>query len=352
MQKSTLEKITHFLYELSIPAHASGYGCLRDAIAIAIENFGAVHNMIRFLYPAVAAKNDYRPSYVLRSIHNTIDEAFQRDAAAFEKCFGNMIHGSTPKNAEFIAMAADAITLDIAATNRKNKRQNKDLVKIADAMNELGVPAHILGRVYLRDAIAIAIENFEAVHNMMGVLYPAVAAKNDTKPDSVGRAMRQAIAAAFGCNRSAFMKYFSNTINHGNAPSCSEFIAMIAETISLNSSGDGLLRRITDTLHELGIPAHLSGCGYLRDAVALTIENSWTVDDMPGVLYPAVAAKSGIRPSRVNRVIFNVILVAFKSNGTVFEKYFGSTASHGAKPENLEFIAKVANAITLDTGKN
>ena len=106
---------------------------------------------------------------------------------------------------------------------------------------------------------------------------------------------------------------------------------------------------VTDIIHEIGVPAHIKGYQYLREAIILTINDMEMINAVTKVLYPEVAKKFGTTPSRVERAIRHAIEVAWdRGDIEVLQKYFGYTVSNiKGKPTNSEFIAMIADSLTL-----
>ena len=107
---------------------------------------------------------------------------------------------------------------------------------------------------------------------------------------------------------------------------------------------------VTQLLHEIGIPAHIKGYQYLRDAIAISVEEEDMLISVTKVLYPTIAKRHQTTPSRVERAIRHAIEVAW-SRGQVdtINDLFGYTISNGkGKPTNSEFIALVSDKIRLD----
>ncbi|MCI8835482.1 MAG: sporulation transcription factor Spo0A [Ruminococcus sp.] len=114
--------------------------------------------------------------------------------------------------------------------------------------------------------------------------------------------------------------------------------------------GDDLETRVTDMLHEIGIPAHIKGYHYLRDAIMMAVEDMDVLNAITKVLYPTVAKKYQTTSSRVERAIRHAIEVAW-SRGKLdtLDELFGYTVSNGkGKPTNSEFIALIADTIQLE----
>lgn len=113
---------------------------------------------------------------------------------------------------------------------------------------------------------------------------------------------------------------------------------------------DDLENRVTDMLHEIGIPAHIKGYHYLRDAIIMSVEDMDVLNAITKVLYPTVAKKYQTTSSRVERAIRHAIEVAW-SRGKLdtLDELFGYTVSNGkGKPTNSEFIALIADTIQLE----
>lgn len=108
--------------------------------------------------------------------------------------------------------------------------------------------------------------------------------------------------------------------------------------------------RVTDMIHEIGIPAHIKGYHYLRDAILMAVEDMDVLNAITKVLYPTVAKLHQTTASRVERAIRHAIEVAW-SRGKLdtLDELFGYTVSNGkGKPTNSEFIALIADTIRLE----
>ena len=106
---------------------------------------------------------------------------------------------------------------------------------------------------------------------------------------------------------------------------------------------------VTDIIHEVGVPAHIKGYQYLREAIILTIKDMDMINAVTKVLYPEVAKRFGTTPSRVERAIRHAIEVAWdRGDIEVLQRFFGYTVSNiKGKPTNSEFIAMIADSLTL-----
>lgn len=110
---------------------------------------------------------------------------------------------------------------------------------------------------------------------------------------------------------------------------------------------------ITKMLHELGIPAHIKGYQYLRDAISMVVRDREMMETVTKILYPEIAKKNYTSSSRVERAIRHAIEVAWgRGSLEVIDELFGYTISTGkGKPTNSEFIALIADKICLDYKK-
>ncbi|MGE5614153.1 MAG: sporulation transcription factor Spo0A [Bacillota bacterium] len=107
---------------------------------------------------------------------------------------------------------------------------------------------------------------------------------------------------------------------------------------------------VTNIMHEIGVPAHIKGYQYLRDAIMMVVKDLDIINSITKQLYPSIAREYNTTPSRVERAIRHAIEVAW-SRGQVdaIDSLFGYTVSIGkGKPTNSEFIAMVADKLRLE----
>jgi len=106
---------------------------------------------------------------------------------------------------------------------------------------------------------------------------------------------------------------------------------------------------VTAIIHEIGVPAHIKGYQYLREAIIMTVEDMEVINAVTKILYPEVARKFGTTASRVERAIRHAIEVAWdRGDLDTLQKYFGFTVSNSkGKPTNSEFIAMIADRLQL-----
>lgn len=117
----------------------------------------------------------------------------------------------------------------------------------------------------------------------------------------------------------------------------------------LNNNID-LETRVTNILHEIGVPAHIRGYHYMREAIMMAIDDIDVLNYITKELYPSIAKKCNTTPSRVERAIRHAIEVAW-SRGRIdaIDSLFGYTINnHKGKPTNSEFIALIADRLRLE----
>ena len=166
----------------------------------------------------------------------TLNVTASRDEEQFYKILNNLI--STNK--------AFQIMITVPSGEQENEIQvtdaviqpgkTRDLEKdVTDMIHEIGVPAHIKGYQYPREAIMMSVEDVEMLGSITKILYPTIAKKYQTTPSRVERAIRHAIEVAWSRGRMETLDaLFGYTINTGKGkPTNSEFIALIADKIRL-----------------------------------------------------------------------------------------------------------------------
>ena len=109
--------------------------------------------------------------------------------------------------------------------------------------------------------------------------------------------------------------------------------------------------KITAIIHEVGVPAHIKGYQYLREAIFITVKDMNVINAVTKVLYPAVAKRFNTTASRVERAIRHAIEVAWdRGDLETLQKYFGYTVSNAkGKPTNSEFIAMIADRLQMES---
>ncbi|MDO4831699.1 MAG: sporulation transcription factor Spo0A [Clostridia bacterium] len=122
---------------------------------------------------------------------------------------------------------------------------------------------------------------------------------------------------------------------------------MFASPISFDAFGIEI--KVTQILHEIGVPAHIKGYHYLRDSIIMSVEKPEIINAVTKQLYPSVAKKYETTSSRVERAIRHAIEVAWdRGDIDVLNSYFGYTIHNDrGKPTNSEFIAMISDRLRL-----
>ena len=113
--------------------------------------------------------------------------------------------------------------------------------------------------------------------------------------------------------------------------------------------GQSIEALVTGIIHEIGVPAHIKGYQYLREAIIIAVNDMDVINAITKVLYPQVAKTFQTTPSRVERAIRHAIEVAWdRGDLDTLQKFFGYTVSNTkGKPTNSEFIALIADKLQL-----
>jgi len=137
------------------------------------------------------------------------------------------------QNNSFIARDNKPQYIDISPENKKDERNLEALV--TNLIHEVGVPAHIKGYQYLREAIMMVVNDIEVINQITKQLYPDIAKKFHTTPSRVERAIRHAIEVAWSRGKADEVEnIFGYTVSAlKGKPTNSEFIAMIADKLRL-----------------------------------------------------------------------------------------------------------------------
>lgn len=106
---------------------------------------------------------------------------------------------------------------------------------------------------------------------------------------------------------------------------------------------------VTDMIHEIGVPAHIKGYQYLREAIMMSVQDMEMLNSITKLLYPSIADKYQTTPSRVERAIRHAIEVAWsRGRMETLDALFGYTINTGkGKPTNSEFIALITDKLRL-----
>ena len=116
-----------------------------------------------------------------------------------------------------------------------------------------------------------------------------------------------------------------------------------------NTSATSIETMVTGIIHEIGVPAHIKGYQYLREAIIIAVNDMDVINAITKVLYPQVAKTFQTTPSRVERAIRHAIEVAWdRGDLDTLQRFFGYTVSNTkGKPTNSEFIALIADKLQL-----
>lgn len=111
-----------------------------------------------------------------------------------------------------------------------------------------------------------------------------------------------------------------------------------------------LEEEVTDIIHEIGVPAHIKGYQYLRDAIIMSVNDVEMLGSITKILYPTIAKMHQTTPSRVERAIRHAIEVAWsRGKMDTIDALFGYTINNGkGKPTNSEFVALISDKIRLE----
>ena len=167
----------------------------------------------------------------------TLNVTATRDQEQIYRIINNLI--STNKEFQIMITVPSGETKQVAAGAAAPAAAEsvvRDLEKdVTDMIHEIGVPAHIKGYQYLREAIMMSVKDVEMLGSITKILYPTIAKKYQTTPSRVERAIRHAIEVAWSRGRMETLDaLFGYTINTGKGkPTNSEFIALIADKIRL-----------------------------------------------------------------------------------------------------------------------
>ncbi|MEE1074708.1 MAG: sporulation transcription factor Spo0A [Acutalibacteraceae bacterium] len=124
-----------------------------------------------------------------------------------------------------------------------------------------------------------------------------------------------------------------------------------SKTVKAKATDKNILElQITEVLHKAGIPVHIKGYQYLREAIMLTVNDSEMLSAVTKRLYPTVAEIFGTTDSRVERAIRHAITVAWeRNNPDTLNRHFGYCLyNDNEKPTNSEFIAMVSDSLKLN----
>lgn len=119
--------------------------------------------------------------------------------------------------------------------------------------------------------------------------------------------------------------------------------------VSFSAQDNSLEVTVSEIMHRIGVPAHIKGYQYLREAIILAVNDDEIMNSVTKLLYPTVAKTFKTTPSRVERAIRHAIEVAWdRGDVDVLNSYFGYTIQNSrGKPTNSEFIAMISDKLKL-----
>ena len=201
-----------------------------DPMLTGLDGLGVLRTLRSMkLEPAVMVTTTFASDYLMSQMAELGVSYFMMKPCSME---------AVMKNLEMLRSSAPAVR-NINAL----KRQNTIETMVTSVIHEIGVPAHIKGYQYLRQAIMIAVDDMDVINAITKVLYPQVAKAFGTTPSRVERAIRHAIEVAWDRgDLDTLQKYFGYTVSTSKGkPTNSEFIALIADKLQLQLKNSGLM---------------------------------------------------------------------------------------------------------------
>ncbi len=136
------------------------------------------------------------------------------------------------------------------------------------------------------------------------------------------------------------------------------FVTRLKKQLGANVTGQGkgadIAIEVTEILHQIGVPAHIKGYHFLRDAILMNVEDPALINAVTKRLYPGIAKKNATTASRVERAIRHAIEVAWdRGDVDTLNGYFGYTIHNlRGKPTNSEFIAMISDKMRLEHSRD
>lgn len=145
-----------------------------------------------------------------------------------------------------------------------------------------------------------------------------------------------------------FDELFDRVRGVGRASDCSSGLVALPAVNKIKPE-QRIETMVTEVIHEIGVPAHIKGYQYIREAIILTVKDMDLINAVTKALYPMVAKRFSTTSSRVERAIRHAIEVAWdRGDIEVLQRYFGYTVSGTkGKPTNSEFIALISDRLQL-----
>jgi two-component system response regulator (stage 0 sporulation protein A) len=240
-------------------------------------------------------------------------------------------------NTDFTTLLAESIESDPRLEIIGFARDGVEACKMTESLK----PDVVLLEIMLprMDGIEV-LKHFNRHHPMSR---PRVLVLSSLSTDGV---TREAIAlgAQFVMVKPCDINSLLDRIHTFGADNTERFIPPASAPSALN-----LEARVTGIIHEIGIPAHIKGYQYVREAIITAVQNPASIGAVTKILYPGVAEKYSTTPSRVERAIRHAIEVAWdRGDLETLQSIFGYTVSNvKGKPTNSEFIAMIADRLQL-----
>lgn len=173
---------------------------------------------------------------------------------------------------------------------------------------------------------------------------------------AMGAAAPKVVAVSSFCSSQTIAEAGALEVAYFMAKPCAEdavlerMFAAVTQPEETAEHAAGLESLVTSIIHEVGVPAHIKGYQYVREAIMIAVEDMEVINSVTKVLYPEVAKRYGTTASRVERAIRHAIEVAWdRGDLETLQKYFGYTVSNAkGKPTNSEFIAMIADRLLLE----
>ncbi|MDR0326425.1 MAG: sporulation transcription factor Spo0A [Oscillospiraceae bacterium] len=240
-------------------------------------------------------------------------------------------------NADFTALLAENLEADPRLEIMGFARDGAEACKMAETLR----PDVLLLEIMLPRMDGIEV--LKQLNRQHPMARPRVLVLSSLATDGV---TREAIAlgAQFVMVKPCDMTSLLDRIHTFGGEIAERPIAPVTTPSSVSLEG-----RITDIIHEIGIPAHIKGYQYVREAIAVSVRNPAAIGAVTKILYPGVAETFGTTPSRVERAIRHAIEVAWdRGDLETLQSIFGYTVCNTkGKPTNSEFIAMIADRLQL-----
>lgn len=218
-----------------------------------------------------------------------------------------------------------------------------DVLEMADILK----PDVIIMDVVLPSLDGIGV--MERLRMKNGENMPKVIISSSIKKEKVAQTCLE-LGAEYYMVKPVNIAALLRTINLSLSDTNTEGGIITRESLTKGGKKPDVETMVTETIHDIGIPAHIKGYQYLRHAIMLVIDNLDIINSITKQLYPTVAQDFNTTASRVERAIRHAIEVAWDRGDTeVIDSIFGYTvATAKGKPTNSEFIAMIADKLRLE----